>query len=150
LVQVDPDAVGHAMSQTPRYTEYHPRWYRHRVSTWWWLKRGSYLVFILREMSSLFVAWFVVFTLFQIHAVSRGGEEYQEFQAWTRNPFIVLLNVVSLFFVVFHTVTWFALTPKALVVRMGGKRVPGWWLVAGNYVAWVVISALVAWLILKG
>ena len=26
------------------YTEYHPRWYRRRVSTWWWLARWSYLI----------------------------------------------------------------------------------------------------------
>src|SRR5438067_2427147 len=51
------------MSERPVYTEFHPRWYRPRVSTWWWLKRGSYLAFIARELSSVFVAWFVVYLL---------------------------------------------------------------------------------------
>ena len=52
------------MSSKPVYTEYHPRWYRPRISTYWWLKRPMYLVFILRELSSIFIAWFVFVTLF--------------------------------------------------------------------------------------
>jgi len=38
----------------------HPRWYRKRVSTYWWLQRWEYLRFVLREISSVFVAIFVV------------------------------------------------------------------------------------------
>jgi fumarate reductase subunit C len=60
------------------------------------------------------------------------------------------LNVVSLFFVVFHAVTWFNLAPQAMVVRLGGKRVPGAWIAAANYAAWALASALAAWILLGG
>src|SRR5262249_20909423 len=100
-------AAGGAMSEQPGYTEYHPRWYRPRVSTWWWLQRGPYLSFILREVSSLFVAWSVVYLLLLIHAVSQGEASYQQFLSWSASPGIVRLNLVSLFFVVFHAITWF-------------------------------------------
>ncbi len=138
------------MSEQPTYTPFHPRWYRPRVSTWWWLKRPSSRAFILREVSSIFVAWFVVFFLLLVAAVGRGEPAYQEFIRWATNPGIVLLNVVSLFFVVFHAVTWFNLTPQAMVVHMRGKRVPGKLIVASQYGAWVVISLLLAWIILAG
>ena len=36
--------------------------YRVRMSTYWWLGRRAYLKFILREISSVFVAWFVLVT----------------------------------------------------------------------------------------
>ena len=45
------------------YTAYHPRWYRAPVSTFWWLRRRSYALFVARELSGVFVAWFVVFAL---------------------------------------------------------------------------------------
>jgi fumarate reductase subunit C len=138
------------MSQSPAYTEYHPRWHRVRVSTYWWMGRRSYLVFILREVSSVFIAWFVIFTLMQVRAVSQGPEEYRQFQEWSKNPVVVLVNIVALFFVVFHAVTWFNLAPKAMVVRLRGKRVPSVWVAAPNYVAWALASALVAWLVLRG
>ncbi|MBI1722350.1 MAG: fumarate reductase subunit C [Gemmatimonadetes bacterium] len=138
------------MSEPPAYREFHPRWYRPRMSTWWWLKRGSHLAFILRELSSIFVAWSVVFFLLLVTAVSRGEDAYRDFLSWTGSPGILLLNLVSLFFVVFHAVTWFNLAPQAMVVRVRGKRVPGAWIAASNYAAWALLSALVAWLFLGG
>ncbi len=138
------------MSEQPTHTPFHPRWYRPRVSTWWWLKRPSSRAFILREVSSIFVAWFVVFFLLLVAAVGRGDDSYQEFMGWAANPGIVLLNFVSLFFVAFHAVTWFNLTPQAMVVHMRGKRVPGKLIVASQYGAWVVVSLLLAWIILAG
>src|SRR5919204_5892236 len=66
--------------EKPAYTEYHPRWYRPRMSTWWWLKRRSYLVFILRELSSIFVAWTVAYLLLLVHAVSQGPNPYKGFR----------------------------------------------------------------------
>ena len=64
-------------------------------------------------------------------------------------PAVLLLNAVSLFFVVFHAVTWFNLAPKAMVMRWRGRRVPGAWVAASNYGAWALVSALVAWLVLQ-
>jgi succinate dehydrogenase subunit C len=136
------------MSEAPSYTEFHPRWYRPRMSTYWWLGRRSYLAFILREVSSVFVAWAVGFLLLLVGAVSGGEESYRQFLGWAGRPWVVVLNLVALAFVVFHAVTWFNLAPQAMVVRMRGKRVPGVWIAAGNYAAWAVVSALVAWLVL--
>lgn len=134
----------------PQYTEYHPRWYRKRVSTYWWLGRWPYLRFILRELSSLAVAFFVVLTLAQIYALSQGPQAYAELQEWMRQPAVVALNVVVFLFAVFHTLTWFAAAPKAMAVRLGRKRVPEWAVAAPNYAAWLVASAAVAWFLLRG
>jgi fumarate reductase subunit C len=139
------------MSETgsyPGYTEYHPRWYRPRMSTYWWLQRRTYLLFILRELSSIFVAWFVVFLLLVARAVGQGEQEYQRFLDWAGNPWVVLLNVVALAFVLLHAVTWLNLTPKAMVVRLGRRRVPGSWIAASAYATWAVVSAVVAWLVI--
>ena len=132
-----------------RYTEYHPRWYRSRVSTWWWLARWPYLKFILREISSVFVAWFVVLLLLQIRALSRGPDAYASFQHWLQNPFVILLNLVTLFFVVFHAITWFNLAPSAMAVRFRGKRVPDLFIVGANFGAWAVVSLVVAWFLVR-
>ena len=135
--------------QNPAYTEFRPRWYRAQVSTWWWLGRWSYLKFILREISSVFVAWFVAELLLALSALSSGPGDYGEFQDFLRNPFVVATNIVSLFFVIFHAVTWFNLAPKAMAVRMGGKRIPDLWIAGPNYIAWVVVSAIVAWVLVR-
>jgi fumarate reductase subunit C len=138
------------MSQAPFYTEFHPRWHRTKVSTYWWLHRRSYLAFILRELSSVFIAWFVVFTLLQVRAVKGGPAAYRAFEAFAAHPLVIGVNVVSLFFIVFHAVTWFNLAPKAVVVHVGSRRLPGYWLAVANYAAWVAVSAGLVWFFFGG
>ena len=132
------------------YTHYHPRWLRSRTSTYWWLSRVSYLVFILRELSSIFVAWFVVYFLLLVRAVSRGESAYRQFLDWSAGPAMLALNLVTLFFVVLHAITWFNLAPKAMVVHLGSARVPPFLIAASNYGAWFVVSLALLWLFLGG
>jgi fumarate reductase subunit C len=129
-------------------TEYLPKSYRPRVSTYWWLARWAYLKFILREISSVFVAWTVILTLVGVYALARGPVEYAGFQEWLRRPLPLVLNTISFFFVVFHAVTWFDLAPKAIAVRFRGKRLPNAAIAVPNYAVWIAISAALAWIVL--
>jgi fumarate reductase subunit C len=137
------------MNATSGYREFHPRWLRRRTSTYWWLGSRAYLAFILRELSSLFVAWVVVYLLLLVRALGQGEAAYQAFLAWSAHPLVLALHVVTFFFIVLHAVTWFNLAPKAMVVRVGGTRVPGLAIAAGNYAACAVASAVIAWLLLR-
>ena len=137
------------MSAPRIYTDYHPRWYRQPVSTWWWLRRRSYVAFILRELSSVFVAWSVVFVLLLVRAVGNGAGSYADFLDWTDTPWVVLLNVVALAFIVYHSVTWFQLTPKAMVVHLRGRLVPGAAIAGSAFAGWVIVTLFVAWLLLR-
>ena len=138
------------MSVREAHTPYHPRWYRARPSTYWWLERPAYFAFILREVSSVFVAWFVVYLVKLLWAVApRIGFGTQAFLRWSSHPLVVALNAVTFFFVTFHAVTWFNLAPKAMVVEVGGRRLPGALIAGSNYAAWAVVSAVLAWLLLE-
>lgn len=138
------------MSAEPHYTLYHPRWYRHRVSVWWWLKKGSYALFVLRELTSVFVAFVAVVYLWQLRSIGQGPEAYGQFLARMKTPTFLLLNAITFLLVLFHAITWLNLTPAAMVVRLRGKRVPDWAILAGNYAAWLVLSAAVAFVLLRG
>jgi succinate dehydrogenase subunit C len=133
-----------------RYTLYHPRWYRRRVSVWWWLQNRAYAGFVLRESTSVFVAFFAFVLLWQVRAVAQGPEAYARFLARLSSPLFIVLHLVAFLFVLFHAITWFNLAPAAMVVRLGGKRVPDWVIVAANYGAWVALSVVVAVLLLRG
>ena len=90
----------------------------------------------------------MVLLLLQIHAL-RGSEAYAAFERWLQNPLIVLLNLITLFFVVFHAVTWFNVAPRAMAVRFRGKRVPDLWIVGANYAAWAAVSLVLAWFLVR-
>lgn len=123
--------------------------YRRPVSTWWWVGRRTYFVFVMRELSSIFIAWFVAYLLMLVAAVGRGATAYDDFLDWAASPWVVVLNVVGLCFLVLHTVTWFSLTPQAMDLRLGSRRVPARQIIAGQYVGLVVVSAFVIWLVTR-
>jgi fumarate reductase subunit C len=117
------------------------------VSVFWWVKKRTYFVFVMRELSSLFVAWFVIFLLLMVRAVGEGDAAYQDFLDLAASPAMLVLNTVALAFVVLHTVTWFSLTPQAMDLRVGGRPVPGFVVVAAQYAGLAVVSAFVLWLV---
>ncbi|TQC42491.1 fumarate reductase subunit C [Rhodococcus sp. WS4] len=123
--------------------------YRQPVSPFWWLRRRSYFLFMMRELSSVFVAWFVVFLLMLVDAVGSGPAAYQEFLDWSARPWVIALDVIASAFVLLHAVTWFNLAPKAMVVRLRGRRVSSRVVLTAHYGLWVVCSAVVAWVILR-
>jgi fumarate reductase subunit C len=153
-----------------------PTTYRQPVSRLWWLKKRTYFLFVMRELSSIFVAWFAVFLMIMVFAIGRGEASYQKFLNWASSPIVIVINIVALAFLVLHTVTWFALTPQAMVVRspLGsrqvpamkevrvagrfvpaatvirvGGRVPAGMVVASQYLGLIVVSAFIAWLVLQ-
>src|SRR5215475_4711210 len=82
VVEIPSDALGgemtpHEKKGATQYTPYHPRWYRTRVSTYWWMLQWSYFRFVLRELTSLGVAYSCVILLCWIRALSRGPEAYE-------------------------------------------------------------------------
>ena len=135
------------MNGDPIYTENHPRWLRQPMSTYWWLGKWPYVKFILRELSSVFIAWFVIYLLMLVRAVQHGDSAYESFRRFSAHPVVLSVNVIAFFFVMFHALTWFELAPKALVAHIGRKRVPPALVAASNYGGWLVVSALVFWLL---
>jgi fumarate reductase subunit C len=135
------------MGDSHVYAAYHPRWLRRPVSTYWWLEKPSYFAFILREGSCMFVGWFVLYLLWLVGAVAESATAYQQFLAWSATPWVLLVNVLALAFLVFHAVTFFQAAPQAMVLHVGRRRVPGSLLLAGHYVAWVAASVVVYWVL---
>lgn len=125
------------------------RTYRRPVSLLWWVHKRSYAFFALRELSAIFVAWSVVFVLLLVRAVGQGESQYRAFLDWAATPWVVELDLVTLAFLLLHAVTWFNLTPAAMVMRVRGKRVPPVAVAGGAYAAWLVVSVLVAWVVLR-
>jgi fumarate reductase subunit C len=128
---------------SPAYTEFHPRWYRPPVSTYWWLGKWAYVKFILRELSSVAVAWTVALMLLQVLALIRGQSAYVRFEQRMSSPWMIAINIVAFAFLLLHSVTWFNLAPKAMAVRVGGRRVPGVLISGPQYLAWIAISAII-------
>lgn len=131
----------------PDYKLYHPRWYRTRMPIFWWLGKLSYTKFIIRELTSLAVGYAAILLLVQIWALSRG--HYDRFESWLQTPFVLIVHGLVLLVLLFHSITWLNLAPSALVLRIGGRRIPDRAVLIAHYLGWIAASGLVYWYLVK-
>ncbi|MGW3347502.1 hypothetical protein ACWDA3_29745 [Nonomuraea rubra] len=122
--------------------------YRPRRDNLWFARTRNYTIFVLRELTSVFVAWSMVFLLMLVGAVLGGSLD--EFAALAARPWMIAINVVALAATAFHSVTFLNLAPKATVVRLDGYRLPAWMIQGGNHSLWLLVSAVIAFFVLRG
>ena len=119
------------------------------VPTTWWLKRRVYFLFILRELTSVFIAVYLILFLNLLYQLSLGRQAYETYLGFLATPGMIVFHVVALVAALYHTITWFGLLPNIIVVRIGENRVSSKLIAGANYVPWIAVSAII-FLILKG
>ena len=128
-----------------RFDQQEAKQYIRPMPATWWLKKRSYFLFMLREWTCVFVGGYAVFLL---ALVALTGDA-EQFQGLLLHPLGILLQIVALPMVLYHSITWINLTPKVMVVWRGEDRVNPLWIAGSNYIAWISISVVVAWFALR-
>ena len=116
--------------------------YKQSMSSTWWLSNRNYFLFMVREVSALFVALFVVSYLVGLYRLYQGEAQYTAYLESLQTPFVGLSFVVILVFSLYHTVTWFSLTPIVMVVRLGTRVIPPQLVLLTNYLVWLILSGI--------
>jgi fumarate reductase subunit C len=124
--------------------------YRQELPASWWLTNRHYFLYVVRELTALFIALFLLLYLYGIIQLERGPEAYAAFLRLLRSPGILAFNVVALFMAIYHTVTWFALTPRLQKLLPGGSEAPAGGVLAACFVLWLLLSALIGWGLIRG
>ncbi len=127
-----------------------PELYYPKMPSTWWLRQPAYFRFMMRELSSVFIAIFLVVFLVQVYQLSRGPEPYAAFLERLRSPGWIIFHVVALAFALYHSVTWFNLTAVVQVVRLGEHQVPPRLVAAATFGLWTVLSlGILFWFLLR-
>lgn len=129
------------MSADPKSTAGAPEPYMPKMPADWWLKRPTYVLYMIREFTSVFVALFCVLHMiyFLFLGATRSGFE----KAYT-SPFMIGLHCVILVFAIFHSVTWLGLTGVIQVVKVRGKPISPKAVSGAAILGWLVVSGAVA------
>jgi fumarate reductase subunit C len=104
----------------------------------WVFRHPRYVRYMLREFSCLFIGGWTVLMVWGLKALSEGPAAWTAFLAVLRSPAGVTFQLLTLAFALYHSVTWFNLTPKALPVPF---------IAAAHYAVWVLLSAGVMYLV---
>ncbi len=105
----------------------------------WWMMKKAYVLFIVRELTCVFVGGYALFLLV---LVSRAGDP-DAFAELLNSPLLIALQIIALPMLLYHSITWINLTPKVMVVWRGEERVSPLLIAGVNYVAWAVISIVI-------
>ena len=115
----------------------------------WFMSTLAYRLFMARELTAVFVAGYLVFLLFWLRSLGEGYESFDALLVKMRNPVSLAFHLFIFVPALYHSITWFNLTPKAMPVRLGEKRVPHVLVaIGGGYLPWVVVSGVLAWVLL--
>ena len=117
--------------------------YLREVKRSWWLGHRRYVVYMMRELTSLFVGLYCALLVVGLLRLAQGSTAWEGFLAALSSPLGVAFQLVFLAFAAYHSVTWFALTPKAMPLVVRGERVPAKMIVGMHYGAWAVVSLIV-------
>ena len=106
----------------------------------WFFRQSRYVRYMTRELSCLFIGAYTLLLVVGIGRLAAGQAAYEAFLEALKSPLSIAFHVLALGFAVYHSVTWFNLTPKALPVQIGEEFMPDWVIAGAHYAVWVVLS----------
>ncbi len=107
----------------------------------WWLAQGRYFRYMAREITSLFIGAYAAVLVVGLARLAQGRAAWDAYLEALQSPLGVAFHIVALLFALYHTATWFKVTPKAMPLEVAGRRLPGVAIVGAHYAGWVVVSA---------
>ena len=108
----------------------------------WWVRNPAYTKFIVRELSSIFIAGYCVFLMVLLYQANDPRSFAALFDA-LQSPASVVLHMIVLFFAVFNSVTAMHAAPRIVKLYRGEKKVPDSVVVGLHYGLWALASVLV-------
>ena len=117
-----------------------PRVYRPTMPRGWWLRQQHYLLYIVREFTSVPLALWLIWLLFEIRRAANGPKGYYP---PTSAAFIVF-SLIVLGFALYHSYTFLSLAGVIINLKLVGKPISSRVIVAAMFGLWLVASVVVA------
>ena len=112
----------------------------------WFFRQPRYMRYMAREVTCVFIGAYAVVLLVALKRLSEGRQAYEAFLQALTSPASVVFHVVVLAFALYHTTSWFNVTPKAMPIQAGEDFLPGWVIVGAHYAAWLLVSGALLFL----
>jgi fumarate reductase subunit C len=122
--------------------------YPRQTSKTWFMTRWPYRIFMLRELSGVFLAGYMIVLVLLVSNVHDGASAFTDFRTTLRSPGLIIFSAVAFLFALLHTVTWFQAMPKVLPLRYGRDRRVARALVGVNYFMLLALTAAVLVIVL--
>ncbi|MFA9488902.1 MULTISPECIES: fumarate reductase subunit FrdC [unclassified Mannheimia] len=104
----------------------------------WWKKLDFYKMYMVREATCLPTVWFCIVLFYGAVALSKGTFA-TDFVDFLQNPFVVVLNIISLGAILYHAATLYVMTPMVMPLIVKGQRLPN---TVGRNILWAATGVI--------
>ena len=112
-----------------------------REMTWRWVfRQPRYVRYMAREFSCLFIGGWTLMMVWGLRELAQGPAAWAAFLVCLTSPVSIAFHVLALGFAIYHSITWFNLTPQALPLQIGEDFVPGAAISGAHFAAWAAVS----------
>ena len=117
----------------------------------WWRRDPFFVRYMIREATALIVAAYALVLLAGVLCLAQGEAAWNGWLAQLRSPVSIVLHVLMLAAMIYHTYSWFEIMPKTMpALFVGGKRVTATTITMSGLVAAVGAAAALfalAWML---
>jgi succinate dehydrogenase subunit C len=117
--------------------------YARAMTSEWIFRHPRYQRYLAREFSCLFIGGWTLLVIWGLKQLAEGPAAWAAFLELLRSPASIAFHVLTLAFAVYHSITWFKLTPKALPVQLGEAFVPDAAISGAHFGAWALLSLVI-------
>ena len=125
-----------------------PKQYIRPMPVGWWLHNRQLVLFMVREITAVFVALYALFLICVLERAGGGRDAFHHFFQALKSPGMIVFHLVTLAFVAYHSITWFNLTPKVVIIWRGEEKVGPAVIQGMHYALWAAASLLIVVLLL--
>ena len=130
--------------------ESHRKPYIREVKKTWWLDNRAYLKYMIREGTAV-LSLLISLELLAICLITVFYPDNSQtiIASMIQHPAMIVFNIIALLAVLFHTVTWFNIMPKAVrLFRSSSPKetrlIPARFFVISLWLVTIVASAIIA------
>ncbi len=109
----------------------------------WMFTHTRYMRYTAREVTCIFIGAYTAVIIVGLLRLAQGRAAWEAYMGALESPLSIVFHLVLLAFTVYHSVTWFNVTPKAMPLYVGEEKVPAPVIIGAHYAAWAVASAAI-------
>ena len=109
----------------------------------WYLARRRDIHHMLQESTSIFIGIYALLLVWGLRALSEGEGAFRAYLEALSSPLSLGFHWLVLITTLFHSVSWFKVTPKAMPIQIGEGFVPGYLIAGAHYLVWILVSLFV-------
>jgi len=116
----------------------------------WFMKKSFYKRYMMREFTSIFYGIYSLILLGGLASLVKSPEAFAAWQQGLTHPVSISFHILALIATCYHAITWSSLTPKAVHLQKGTKKVEDKVIVMLGHAGWAIASILVFAVVMMG